>query len=95
MLQGGAGGAARALRQFSPDRIADWSHNHYPEMTAELIAAFDAQTREMSRGRSLEEWEQERDEFLIRALQVRTALRQETRHAGAGPGDDGHGGVAG
>ena len=79
MLQGGSGGVAYALRQFSPERIADWSYNYYPEMTAELIAAFDSQTREMSRGRCVEDYEAERDEFLIRVLQVRHRLVRDMR----------------
>jgi 3-hydroxyacyl-CoA dehydrogenase len=79
MLQGGSGGVAHALSQFSPERIADWSYNYYPDMTPDLIATFDGQTREMSRGRCVEEWEAERDEFLVRVLQIREQLMQETR----------------
>jgi carnitine 3-dehydrogenase len=70
-LQGGRGGMAHALSQFDPARIPDWSHNVYPEITEELTRKLDEQTREQAGGRSLEEWERLRDEFLVRVLEVK------------------------
>jgi carnitine 3-dehydrogenase len=70
-LQGGRGGMGHALAQFDPDRIPDWSHNYYPELHPELVRLLDEQTREQAEGRSFEEWERLRDEFLIRVLEVR------------------------
>jgi len=70
-LQGGRGGMAHALAQFDPARIPDWSHNYYPEVTGELVRLLDEQTRDQAQGRSLEEWERLRDEFLVRVLEVK------------------------
>ena len=70
-LQGGRGGMAYALSQFDPARIPDWSHNYYPEITDGLARLLDEQTREQADGRSLEEWERLRDEFLVRVLEVK------------------------
>jgi carnitine 3-dehydrogenase len=74
LLQGGPGGMAWALEQFDPARIPDWSHNAYPEITAELKATLDEQTREQAAGRTLEEWEALRDEFLVRVLELKREL---------------------
>jgi len=75
-LQGGRGGMAYALSQFDPARIPDWSHNFYPQISDELIHKLDEQTREQAEGRSLEEWEQLRDESLIRVLQARDEVTE-------------------
>lgn len=74
MLQGGRGGFLYALEQFDPAVVADCSHNYYPEVTLELKQALDEQTREQAHGRSLEEWEALRDEFLIRLIQLRSEV---------------------
>ncbi len=74
LMQGGPGGMAWALDQFDPQRIPDWSHNAYPEITAELKARLDAQTRDEAQGRTLEEWEALRDEFLVRVIQLKREL---------------------
>ena len=71
MMQGGHGGFAYALEQFAPELVADCSHNYYPEMTPGLKRALDDQTRQQSAGRSLQEWEALRDEFLVRLIQLR------------------------
>jgi carnitine 3-dehydrogenase len=70
-LQGGRGGMAHALSQFDPARIPDWSHNFYPEIGEELKRCLDEQTREQAQGRTLEEWERLRDEFLVRVLELK------------------------
>jgi carnitine 3-dehydrogenase len=70
-MQGGRGGMAHALAQFDPARIPDWSHNYYPEVSEELVRLLDEQTRDQAQGRSLEEWERLRDEFLVRVLEVK------------------------
>lgn len=77
LMQGGPGGMAHALRQFDPSRIPDWSHNAYPEITDELVTKLDDQTREQAAGRSLEEWEALRDEFLVRVIEAKRELLGE------------------
>lgn len=74
MLQGGRGGFAYALEQFDPQVVADCSHNTYPELTSDLKDALDRQTREQAAGRSLEEWEALRDEFLLRLIELKREL---------------------
>ena len=74
LMQGGPGGMAWALEQFDPARIPDWSHNVYPPITEELKATLDAQTREQMDGRTLEEWERLRDEFLVRVIEAKREL---------------------
>ena len=71
LLQGGPGGMAWALEQFDPARIPDWSHNAYPELTPELKQQLDEQTRAEAQGRTLEEWEALRDEFLVRLVELK------------------------
>jgi carnitine 3-dehydrogenase len=71
MMSGGQGGFAYALEQFDPVAIAGDSHNYYPEITPELKQELDAQTREQAKGRSLEQLEALRDEFLIRLINLR------------------------
>ncbi len=77
LMQGGPGGMAWALEQFDPARIPDWSHNVYPPLTDELKARLDAQTREQMGGRTLEEWEALRDEFLVRVIEAKRELLGE------------------
>ena len=74
LMQGGPGGMAWALEQFDPARIPDWSHNFYPEITPGLKARLDAQTRAQADGRTLEEWEALRDEFLVRLVELKREL---------------------
>jgi len=74
LLQGGPGGMAYALDQFDPARIPDWSHNAYPEITPELKAKLDAQTRGQAAGRPMAEWEALRDEFLVRVVELKREL---------------------
>lgn len=71
LMQGGAGGMAYALEQFDPVRIPDWSHNDYPPITDDLKQKLVEQTREQLGGRSLEEWERLRDEFLVRVIEAK------------------------
>ena len=74
MMQGGPGGFAYALEQFAPELVADCSHNYYPEVTPGLKRALDDQTRQQSAGRSLQQWEALRDEFLVRLIRLRREL---------------------
>jgi carnitine 3-dehydrogenase len=74
MMQGGPGGFAYALEQFAPELVAGCSHNYYPEVTPGLKRALDDQTRQQSAGRSLQQWEALRDEFLVRLIQLRSEL---------------------
>jgi carnitine 3-dehydrogenase len=71
MMSGGHGGFAYALEQFDPVAIAGDSHNYYPEITPDLKRTLDEETREQANGRTLEELEALRDEFLIRVLKAR------------------------
>jgi carnitine 3-dehydrogenase len=77
MLQGGRGGFAYALEQFDPAVVAGCSHNVYPPLTPELTEALDTQTRVQAQGRTLEEWEALRDEFLIRVIELKRELLGE------------------
>ncbi len=74
MLQGGRGGFAHALDQFDPAVVADCSHNVYPEVTPGLRQSLDEQTRAQAQGRTLEEWEALRDEFLLRVIELKREL---------------------
>lgn len=77
-LVGGQGGMARTFAQFEPSRMDDWSHNHYPNMTEGLLRLLDEQTREQLTGRSINEWEHLRDDFLLRVLELRKEAVGET-----------------
>jgi len=77
LMQGGPGGMAYALEQFDPSRIPDWSHNVYPPLTPELTRKLDEQTRAQMGGRSLDEWEALRDEFLLRVIELKRELLGE------------------
>jgi carnitine 3-dehydrogenase len=77
LMQGGPGGMAWALEQFDPERIPDWSHNVYPPLTPALKRRLDEQTRAQARGRSLEEWEALRDQFLVRVIEAKRELLGE------------------
>jgi carnitine 3-dehydrogenase len=74
MLQGGDGGFAYALEQFTPEVVADCSHNFYPALTPELKQALDEQTRQQLGERSIEELEALRDEFLVRLIRLKDGL---------------------
>jgi len=74
LMQGGPGGVRWALEQFDPARIADWSHNVYPPLTADLKEKLESQTGEQAAGRSLEDWEALRDEFLVRVIEAKREL---------------------
>ena len=76
-LGGGRNGLVATLRQFNPTAIEDWSHNAYPPLTDELVKALDAQTAAQAEGRSVEEWEALRDEFLVRLIQLREHMLRE------------------
>lgn len=81
LLQGGPGGMAHALEQFDPARIPDWSHNVYPPITPELEQALDEQTRHQTGDRTIEEWEELRDEFLLRLIETKRVLFGEWERA--------------
>jgi 3-hydroxyacyl-CoA dehydrogenase len=70
----GRGGSASAPEQVDPAVVAGCSHNVYPPLTPELKDALDAQTREQAQGRTLEEWEALRDEFLVRVIEAKREL---------------------
>lgn len=74
LMQGGSGGMAYAMDQFDPERISDWAHCKYPTITSTLKGMLDEQTREQADGRSLEEWEELRDEFLLRVIEIKREL---------------------
>lgn len=74
LMQGGPGGMTWALEQFDPARIPDWSHNVYPPITPELKAKLGTQTQEQMGGRTMDEWEALRDEFLVRVVEAKREL---------------------
>ncbi len=69
-----ASASARCACVAKPARIPDWSHNVCPEITPGLKRTLDEQTREEAAGRTLEEWEALRHEFLVRLVELKREL---------------------
>ena len=78
-LAGGSGGMRHMLHQFGPALELPWTHLKAPELTDELIESMASGTEEQAGGRSVEELERIRDEYLI-------AVMRALRSAGVGAG---------
>jgi carnitine 3-dehydrogenase len=80
-IAGGDEGMRHFLRQFGPALEWPWTHlTDVPELTDELVETITAQSDAQAGGRSVREFEQQRDRVLVRLLQ---ALRVEETGAGA------------
>lgn len=85
-LAGGEGGMAHMLQQFGPALKAPWTKLEAPELTDELTERMVRGTAEQASGRSVEELEQRRDDFLVRLLE----LLDDYRDGGSeSPGESG------
>ncbi len=69
-LAGGDGGMAHMLEQFGPALQLPWTRLQAPPLTAELAARLIEGTQAQAAGRSVEELERRRDDFLVRLLQL-------------------------
>lgn len=69
-LAGGQSGMRAMLEQFGPALQLPWTKLQSPELTDELIERMVAGTQAQAGGRSVEELEQRRDEFLVRLLDL-------------------------
>jgi carnitine 3-dehydrogenase len=67
-LAGGQAGMRAMLEQFGPALKLPWTKLESPELTDELVERMVAGTLAQADGRSVEELERRRDEFLVRLL---------------------------
>jgi carnitine 3-dehydrogenase len=64
-LAGGEAGMRHMLEHFGPALELPWTHLKAPELTEELIDRMVEGTTEQTKGRTIQEWEQIRDNCLI------------------------------
>ena len=69
-LAGGAGGMAHMLSQFGPALKLPWTKLAAPELTADLARALATGCAEQAAGRSVEELEELRDEYLLAVMRA-------------------------
>lgn len=69
-LGGGEGGMAHLLHQFGPSLKSPWTFLEAPRLTDELSQRLIEGCERLTAGRSLKELEQERDELLIRLIEM-------------------------
>ena len=69
-LAGGSEGMRHMLEQFGPALALPWSKLEAPELTAHLIDSMVDGTRRQAGGRSVEELEQLRDDYLIATMRA-------------------------
>ncbi|HEX9921537.1 MAG TPA: 3-hydroxyacyl-CoA dehydrogenase NAD-binding domain-containing protein [Anaerolineae bacterium] len=69
-LAGGAGGMAQMLDQFGPSLKSPWTFLEAPELTPELSRRLIEGCERLTAGRSIKELEQERDDLLIRMIEL-------------------------
>lgn len=79
-LAGGRAGMRRMLEQFGPALKLPWTRLEAPELTGSLIEAMVEGTADQAAGRSVEELEQLRDDFLL-------AVMRALRSVGVGAGN--------
>lgn len=84
-LAGGEQGMRHMLEHFGPALELPWTKLKAPELTEELIDRMVEGTTEQAQGRSIQEWEQLRDDCLIGIMQT---LRQFNIASGKTLGDD-------
>lgn len=73
-LAGGEQGMRHMLRQFGPALEWPWTHLKAPELTEELIDKMVQGTEEQAMGRSIEELERLRDDYLIAIMKALRAV---------------------
>ena len=69
-LAGGAGGMAHTLSQFGPALKLPWTKLAAPELTADLARAMAHGCAEQAGGRSVEELEELRDDYLLAVMRA-------------------------
>lgn len=69
-LGGGEGGMAHLIHQFGPSLQAPWTFLEAPELTDELANKVIEGCDEVTNGRSIRNLEEERDELLIRMIEM-------------------------
>ncbi|MEM7335337.1 MAG: 3-hydroxyacyl-CoA dehydrogenase NAD-binding domain-containing protein [Chloroflexota bacterium] len=69
-LGGGAGGMAHLIHQFGPSLEAPWTFLEAPELTDELANKVIDGCDEVTNGRSIRDLEEERDDLLIRMIEM-------------------------
>ncbi len=84
-LAGGEAGMRHMLEHFGPALELPWTHLKAPELTEELIDRMVEGTTEQAKGRTIQEWEQLRDDCLIGLMQT---LRQFDIASGKTLNDD-------
>jgi 3-hydroxyacyl-CoA dehydrogenase len=75
-LAGGAGGMTHYMDHLAPAVSGWWPHLGHPTLTPELQRRIIAGVDDEAQGRSVEELERRRDEFLIRVLEARRLVDQ-------------------
>ena len=73
-LAGGEGGMAGMLRHFGPALELPWTKLEAPELSDELVDALVAGTHEQAAGRSVDELESFRDDYLIAVMKALRAV---------------------
>lgn len=81
-LGGGEGGMAHLIHQFGPSLKAPWTFLEAPELTDELAQKTIDGCNVLTSGRSIRELEQERDDLLIRLIEMLDS--SELWHLGRG-----------
>ena len=84
-LAGGEQGMRHMLEHFGPALELPWTHLKAPELTEDLIDRMVEGTTEQTEGRTIQEWEQLRDDCLIGIMQT---LKQFDIASGKTLGDD-------
>ena len=74
-LAGGSAGMTHMLEQFGPALKLPWTKLEAPELTEELTRRMVEGTARQAGGRTVEDLERERDDCLIRVMQVLDAVR--------------------
>ena len=69
-LGGGEGGMAHLIHQFGPSLKAPWSFLEAPELTDELAQKVIDGCETLTQGRSIRDLEEERDDLLIRLIEM-------------------------
>jgi carnitine 3-dehydrogenase len=69
-LGGGEGGMAHLIHQFGPSLKAPWSFLEAPELTDELAQKVIDGCEALTQGRSIRDLEEERDDLLIRLIEM-------------------------
>jgi carnitine 3-dehydrogenase len=74
-LGGGEGGMAHLIQQFGPSLKAPWTFLEAPELTEELAQKVIDGCEALTQGRSIHDLEDERDDLLIRLIEMLAGSR--------------------